>query len=182
MRERTTVALEVALCDDVDVTMSMWRSTTALWESRYVHTYGTPNATKIRKSTSEFRKSIIVFTKSISEFGKSIIVFTKWIVVFAKSITEFDYRVCKIDLSCLQNRLERRMRQKSENRSSCCQIDRRVSSVYNLLLCLCMHLHLSNLYYSIYNKYSHTLTLQEEPEYDRLYSLGMRQDLASFKC
>ena len=111
---------------------------------------------KIIKSTSKLRKSIIVFTKSISEFGKSII-------VFAKSI-------------------ERRMRQKSENRSSCCQIDRRVSSVYNLLLCLCMHLHLSNLYYSIYNKYSHTLTLQEEPEYDRLYSLGMRQDLASFKC
>ena len=73
--------------------------------------YGTPNATKIRKSTSEFRKSIIVFTKSTSEFRKSIIVFTKSIivfaksiVVFAKSITEFNYRVCKIDLSCLQNR------------------------------------------------------------------------------
>ena len=46
------------------------------------------------------------------------------IIVFAKSICH----VCKIDLSCLQNRLERRMRQKSENRlansenrSSCCQ-------------------------------------------------------------
>ena len=50
------------------------------------------------------------------------------IIVFGKSFC----RVCKIDyriqLSCLQNRLERRMRQKSENRlansenrSSCCQ-------------------------------------------------------------
>ena len=60
---------------------------------------------KIIKSTSKLRKSIIVFTKSISEFGKSIIVFAKWIVMFAKSITEFDYRVSKIYLSCLQNRL-----------------------------------------------------------------------------
>ena len=60
------------------------------WTHECIHKYyGTPNATKIRKSTSEFRKSIIVLTKSISEFGKSII-------VFAKSITEFDYHVCKI--------------------------------------------------------------------------------------
>ena len=86
--------------------------------------YGTPNATKIRKSTSEFRKSIIVFTKSISEFGKSIIVFSKSIteiirlsclqnrfvvfaksiVVFAKSISEFDYRVCKISRIMFQLR------------------------------------------------------------------------------
>ena len=72
------------------------------WTHECIHKYyGTPNATKIRKSTSEFRKSIIVFTKStsefrksiivftksISEFGKSIIVFAKSIVVFAKSIT-----------------------------------------------------------------------------------------------
>ena len=141
--------------------------------------YGTPNATKIRKSTSEFRKSIIVFTKStsefrksiivftksISEFGKSIIVFAKSIVVFAKSITEFDYRVCKIDLSCLQNRFvvfaksigtpnaTKIRKSTSEFRKSIFVLPKSIVMfpLYTTCCCtcLCMHLHLSNLYYSI---------------------------------
>ena len=98
-------------------------------------TYGTPNATKIRKSTSEFRKSISEFGKSITVFAKSIVVFAKSIVVFAKSIREFDYRVCKIDLSCLQNRLSCLQNRLANSiivfaKSTCvCKIDCRVCKI-----------------------------------------------------